>query len=136
MKAAPADAPGADVARRTALAYTAGTLFAIDPLGTVGVALRALPGPMRVAWIAHVQSLLPAGVPWRPVPLHIGDDRLLGGLDLGATLRAGRPMVQRGLLVEADHGVIQLAMAERLLPGTAARLAAVPDTGEVALERD
>ena len=45
-------------------------------------------------------------------------DRLLGGLDLAATLRAGRPMPQRGLLAEADGGVLVLAMAERLAAGT------------------
>jgi hypothetical protein len=32
------------------------------------------------------------------MPLHIGDERLLGGLDLTATLQAGRPVAQRGLL--------------------------------------
>ena len=48
---------------------------------------------------------------------------------------AGRSR-ERGLLAEADGGIVVLAMAERLPPATAARLAAVLDTGEVRLERD
>ncbi len=38
-------------------------------------------------------------------------------------------MAQAGLLAEADGGVIVVPMAERLEPGTAARLAAALDTG-------
>ena len=43
---------------------------------------------------------------------------------------------QQGVLTLADGGVAVLAMAERLAPATAARLAAVLDMQEVALERD
>ena len=56
-------------------------------------------------------------------------DRLLGGLDLAATLSAGRPVAQAGLMAEADGGLIVVPMAERLSPGTAARLAGALDTG-------
>ncbi|HEX8373669.1 MAG TPA: hypothetical protein VF606_00635, partial [Geminicoccaceae bacterium] len=111
-------------------------LFAVDPARTSGVAVRALAGPARDGWLALLRSLLPPGTPVRRVPLHVGDGRLLGGLDLAATLRAGRPIADRGLLAEADGGVLLLAMAERLTGSTAAHLAAVLDTGEVVLERD
>jgi magnesium chelatase subunit D len=117
-------------------ALQAAALFAVDPIGTGGVALRALAGPQRERWLRWLRDALPADVPWRRVPLNIHDARLLGGLDLAATLRAGRPVAQKGLLAEADGGVLLLAMAERLPPGTAARLAAVLDTQEVAMERD
>lgn len=117
-------------------ATMAAALFAVDPLGVGGVSLRAMPGPVRERWLDLARRLLPAGIPWRRLPLHIGDDRLLGGLDLAGTLRSGRPVVLRGALAEADGGVVQLAMAERLTGAAAARLAAVLDTGEVALERD
>ena len=65
----------------------------------------------------------------RRVPLNIADDRLLGGLDLAATLGAGRPVFSRGLLAEAGDGVLMFAMAERLPARTAARLAAATDQG-------
>ena len=93
-------------------------------------------GPQRALWLAALRHGLPAAVPLRRVPLHIADERLLGGLDLAATLQAGRPVAQRGVLAEADGGLLLLAMAERLAAGTAARLCAVLDRGEVQLERD
>ena len=113
----------------------AGALFAVDPAGLKGIVLRARPGPVRDRWLRQLRELLPARTPWRRMPSHIGDDRLLGGLDLSATLRAGRPVAEPGLLAESNGGVLLIAMAERLEPGTAARLAAVLDSGEVAVER-
>jgi len=112
----------------------AAALFAVDPVGT-GVALRALAGPVRVRWLALLRGLLPDGS-MRTVPLNIADARLLGGLDLAATLQAGRPVAERGILAEADGGVVLLAMAERLSPGAAARIAAVMDQGLVVVARD
>jgi magnesium chelatase subunit D len=116
-------------------AVLAAALFAVDPAGTGGVALRARPGPVRDRWLALLGGLLP-DVPRRRIPLHVSDGRLLGGLDLAATLRAGRPVAERGLLAEADGGVVELAMAERVAGSTAAHLTAVLDAREVVLERD
>lgn len=127
-QAAPAE-PSQDAALVAAL-------FAVDPAGLGGVALRASADPGRDQWLALVKALLPAGVPLRRIPLHISDSALLGGLDLAATLQAGRPVSQRGVLAQADGGVVMLAVAERLSAATAARLAAVLDCGEVLLERD
>ncbi|MBK1732792.1 magnesium chelatase subunit D [Thiococcus pfennigii] len=117
-------------------AALAATLLAIDPIGLGGVALRALAGPVRERWLELLQELLSEGTALRRIPLHVTDGRLLGGLDLAATLRSGRPVAERGLLVEADGGVVVLAMAERVSPTTAARLTAALDVGEVVLERD
>jgi magnesium chelatase subunit D len=116
-------------------AALAAALFAVDPVGLGGVALRSAAGPAREQWLANLAALLPAGTAWRRVPLHINDDRLLGGLDLSATLQAGRPIAQRGLLAEADGGIVLLAMAERLSAATAASVAAVLDTRELVAER-
>ncbi|MBK1716644.1 magnesium chelatase subunit D [Thiocystis violacea] len=117
-------------------AVLAAALMAVDPAGTGGVSLRALAGPVRDQWLSIMRDLQPEGTPMRRVPLHVSDGRLLGGLDLAATLNAGRPVAERGLLVEADGGVIELAMAERIAAGTAARLTMAFDSGEVVLERD
>jgi len=111
-------------------------LFAVDPCGLGGVALRSSACQSRDDWLALLKKLLPAGTPQRRIPLNINDAALLGGLDLGATLSAGRPIAQQGVLAHADGGVVLLAMAERLPIATAARLAAVLDTQEVAIERD
>jgi magnesium chelatase subunit D len=110
-------------------------LFAIDPAGLGGVRVRAQAGPVRDAWLALLQTLM-QGRAWKRMPATIGDDRLLGGLDLPATLAAGRAVLQPGLLAEADGGVLVLTMAERLPPSTAARVAQAMDAGEVAIARD
>jgi magnesium chelatase subunit D len=120
----------------TADAALVAVLVSVCPSGLGGVALRAPAGPARDEWLALLKQLLPAHTPMRRIPLNINDTALLGGLDLGATLQAGRPVAQQGVLAQADGGVVLLAMAERLSLGTAARLAAVLDTREVAIERD
>lgn len=117
-------------------ALWAQALLAVDPRGLGGVVLRAGAGPVRERWLAGLRALLPADEAWRRLPGHIADDRLLGGLDLAATLAAGRPVAQRGLLAEADGGLVLVPMAERLNAAVAGRLAAVLDRGEVGFERD
>ncbi len=126
----------ADPVSAWADATLATILFAIDPAGTGGIAVHAHAGPVRDRWLSLSRSLLPPSAPFMRVPIHATDDRLLGGLDLGATLSAGSVVAMRGLLAEADGGVIVLTMAERLSSSTAARIAAAIDRGDVALERD
>ncbi len=111
-------------------------LFAVDPQGLGGMVLRSAATQQRDEWLALLKNLLPAGTPQRRIPLNINDTALIGGLDLGATLNAGRPVAQQGVLANADGGVVLLAMAERVPVGTAARLASVLDTQQVAIERD
>jgi magnesium chelatase subunit D len=117
-------------------AALAAALFAIDPVGTGGVAVRAAWGPARDEWLVRLQAMLPGEVPVRRVPANVSDDRLLGGLDLAATLQAKRPIVERGLLAEADGGLVILSMAERLAPSTVAHLTTALDLGCVVVERD
>lgn len=109
-------------------AVEAMTLFAVDPNGT-GISLRAPAGPVRDAWMAGLEAALPAGTRRRKMPATIGDAALLGGLDLAATLRAGKKIAQPGFLEQADGGVVVAIMAERLPAGTASILAAALDDG-------
>ena len=118
------------------IALRVAALLSADPHGCGGVRLRARPGPVREAWLAAFRAALGKSSPVRRMPPGIADDRLLGGLDLPATLSAGRPVLQRGLLAEAHGGVLIVPMAERLDAGTAARLAACLDTGIAALARE
>ena len=115
-------------------ALIAARLCAIDP-GLGGMVLRG-GGEVREALIAEMRGGLPAGAPLRRMPAHIDDDRLLGGIDLTATLALGRAVSRTGLLAEANGGVVVVPMAERLSDAVAGRLAAVIDTGEVVVERD
>ena len=79
-------------------AETVVALLAVDPLGLGGVCLRARAGPAREAWLAQLRGILPQATAMRRVPVNISDTALLGGLDLAATLRAGRPVALQGLL--------------------------------------
>ena len=117
-------------------AATIAALLAVDPAGLGGVALRAPACAERDAWLALLRDLLPRDTPLRRVPLNISDTALLGGLDLGATLQAGRPVALQGLLAQADGGVLLLAMAERMTAAAAARFGSVLDTHSVRLQRD
>ncbi|WP_018043269.1 magnesium chelatase subunit D [Methylobacterium sp. 88A] len=111
-------------------------LVAVDPHGCGGVVVRAGAGPVRDRWLDIVRENLNPGKPLRRMPAGIAEDRLVGGLDLAATLAAGRPVAQAGLLAEADGGLLVAAMAERMGQGTAAHLAAALDTGRLRVERD
>ena len=117
-------------------AVRAAMLFATDPFGLHGVCLRAQASPVRDQWLTRFRGCLPTAMPVRRLPIHSTEERLLGGLDLAATLAAGRPVAARGVLAETDGGILLLAMAERLPASTAAHLGAVLDTGQVVLERD
>ena len=112
------------------------SLFAVDPGGLGGVCLRSPVHPARDQWLQILRDLLPEAAPLRRVPFNIPDGRLLGGLDLIATLKANRPIAQRGVLADSDGGVVVLAMAERLSTATAARLSAVLDAGEIVMPRE
>jgi magnesium chelatase subunit D len=117
-------------------ALHAAALVAVDPLGLGGATVRAGAGPTRDRWLDALRAALPADTPVRRLPAHVTDDRLLGGLDLAATLRAGRVVAEKGVLAHADGGVVVVPMAERLGASTTAHLATALDRGEVVLERD
>ena len=126
--------------RRWTTAIHAAALLAVDPAGLGGATLRSRAGPARDAWLAAVREMLGdvgdvGDVPWRRLPPGVDGGRLLGGLDLAATLGAGRPVADKGLLAEAAGGVLVVPMAERL-GAAAGPLAAALDLGEVVIERD
>ena len=117
-------------------AALAASLFAIDPVGFGGLRLRARAGAARELFLADLAALLPDGKPLRRMPASISEDRLLGGLDLGATLASGQPIAMRGLLGECDGGVIVAAMAERLPANIIAHVSTALDTGALHVERE
>lgn len=109
-------------------------IAAVDLAGIGGVRLRAGPGPARDEWLDALRAALPDGTPWRRVPSHIGDERLLGGIDLAATLRERQVVVQPGVLAQAHGGAVILAMAERCSVGVASRIAQVVDAHSVVVQ--
>ncbi|MGP3697360.1 magnesium chelatase subunit D [Rhodobacter sp. NSM] len=98
------------------------TLLAVDPVGLKGLWLRARACPLRDRVTAALSAL---PLPVRRIHPTIGDDALFGGLDLAATLSTGSPVIQKGILDEP--AALVLAMAERAMPGLAARLGTALD---------
>ncbi len=116
--------------------FAIAALLAVDPSGLGGVIVGARAGPVRDTWINYLCKLLPAGSPVRKIHPNIADDRLIGGLDLPATLAAGRPIAGCGVLASSDGGIVLLTSAERLGHDTIAKINGAVDTGQVAMERD
>ena len=102
----------------------AAALLAVDPAGLGGAVLRGRPGPERESWLALHRGLCGDRTAERRLPPHIGDEALAGGLDLVATLAAGRPVARMGLLEATAGGTLLLPMAERAGAPLVARLLA------------
>ena len=109
-------------------AVLAARLFALAPQVFKGMVLRG-PGPAREALVAALGE----AIQLRRLPGHVDDERLLGGIDLAASLSAGKPVRQTGLIEEARGGALITGMAERMDGSIAGRLAQALDEGAAAL---
>lgn len=109
-------------------AVLAARLFTLAPRVFKGMVLRGS-SPAREALIVALGQAMPL----RRLPGHVDDERLLGGIDLAASLSAGKPVRQTGLIEEAQGGALIAGMAERMDPGIAGRLAQALDEGHTAL---
>ncbi|WP_017664700.1 magnesium chelatase subunit D [Porphyrobacter sp. AAP82] len=109
-------------------AVLAAQLFVLAPATFKGLTLRGH-SPAREALVAALAEAMPL----RRLPGHVDDERLLGGIDLAASLSAGQPVRQTGLIEEARGGALVAGMAERMDAGIAGRLAQALDEGGTAL---
>jgi magnesium chelatase subunit D len=109
-------------------AVLAARLFTLAPLVFKGMVLRGS-SPAREALVAALGE----SVALRRMPGHVDDERLLGGIDLAASLSAGRPVRQTGLIEEAAGGALIAPMAERIDGSVAGRLAQALDEAGTAL---
>ncbi|MDX2013714.1 MAG: magnesium chelatase subunit D [Myxococcaceae bacterium] len=111
-------------------------LLGVDSAALGGVLVRCWPGPVRDRLVEWARAVLPEGAPMPRLPVHVTEDRLLGGLSLANTLKTGKIVVERGVLPQADGGVVLLPMSERVDPLVAAHLCAALDRHQVVLERE
>lgn len=111
-------------------------LLALMPDRLKGIVVEGAAPEVAGALQDLLTRRMPAPAQTHRMPVSITDDRLIGGLDLAATLTMGRPVAEPGLLVRADGGVLVVPMAERLNGRAAAQLARALDIGEVLTERD
>lgn len=109
-------------------AVLAARLFLLAPRSFKGLVLRG-GSPARAALVAALSEQIAL----RRLPGHVDDERLLGGIDLAASLSAGTPVRQSGLIEEARGGALIAGMAERMDAGVAGRLAQALDDGGAAL---
>lgn len=120
---------GLDVAKQALL------LLAVNP-ALSGAAMAATVGSGKSTLARAFAVLLPDGSPFVELPLNTTEDRLLGGLDLEATLATGRRVVEPGLLAKAHGGVLYIDGMNLLDKGVVAQLLAVMAAGVVRVERE
>jgi len=79
-------------------------LAAVDP-AIGGVLIQGAKGTAKSTIVRSLAALLPSGR-LRTLALGATEDRLVGGLDLEATLTDGTPRFQPGLLAETDGDIL------------------------------
>ena len=111
-------------------------LLAIDPIGLGGAMVRSSDPQLHAKATAFLQALFPRGAAFRKLPSHAGVDRIIGGLDIAASLSTGRSVIESGILAAADGGAVVITSAERLETGKAALVAMAMDDGVIHMQRD
>lgn len=106
-------------------------LFVRNPSLFGGIVLRG-DGPVRDEMVAFAKEAIGKFGPVAKIPSNVDTERLLGGLDLTATLASGQSVLRAGLLDSAAGGVVIVPMAERIQANVAAHIAQAMDGGEVA----
>jgi magnesium chelatase subunit D len=118
------------------LAQQALMLLAVEPR-LQGVVLSAAAGTGKSSLARGMRALLgDETAPFIELPPSVDVENLLGGLNLEATLRTGRMVMQPGVLARAHGGVAYVDGLNLLTDGSANLLLATLDEGEVRLERE
>jgi magnesium chelatase subunit D len=109
-------------------ALIAARLFTLSPSQFGALVVRGS-SPARDALVEALADAFPL----RRMPGHVDDERLLGGIDIAASLAAGRPITQKGLIEEAKGSALIVPMAERMDASVAGRLVQALDDSKTAL---
>lgn len=133
--AVPVSTQADDVAAARARSAAALCVVAVAAHRIGGIVLRDSSAGAQ-QWIAALRARLPHSVRVVRLPSSATDDRIFGGLDLAATIATGSPVAERGVVADADGGVVVIPLIERMPVATQARLGAVLDTGIAQVLRD
>jgi magnesium chelatase subunit D len=109
-------------------AKLAGALLRTKPRAFGGIHIRGGHGPALDAWLSCFDTSTLV-----VIPHHIDVERLIGGIDLAATLAAGKPVHRAGLLREREGALFLLTGGERASMQVAAVLAQSLDAGTISL---
>jgi magnesium chelatase subunit D len=111
-------------------ALLAAACMAVAPNAVRGIQVRASAGPLRDYWLSYYCAL--ARVPFQKIPCTIDDERLIGGIDIAASLTQGKPVKQLGVLASLAGQTLVVAMAERLSQNSATLISQAIDNEEIA----
>lgn len=109
-------------------------LAVVNPL-IGGVLVRGEKGTAKSTMVRALGACLAPGA-LRTLTLSITEDRLIGSLDLEATLADGRPRFQPGLLAEADGGIVYVDEVNLLDDHLAHLVLDAAASGVVVVQRD
>jgi magnesium chelatase subunit D len=101
----------------------------------LGVLLRGDKGAGKTTTARALAELLPKPGRFVNLPIGITEDRLLGGMDLGSTLK-GEPALRPGLVAEANGGVLYVDEVNLLPDHLADALLDAAATGVSTVERE
>src|SRR5580700_6569570 len=101
----------------------------------LSVLLKGDKGSGKSTAARALADILPAGAPFLNLPIGTTEDRLLGGLDLGQALQ-GQASLKRGLIHEADGGVLYIDEVNLLADVLTDELLDVASSGRQYVERD
>jgi len=117
------------------LAKQALMLLAVDPsLG--GVVIPSAVGSGKSTLARAFADILPEGTPFVELPLNVTEDRLIGGVDLEATLASGQRVVQHGVLSKAHKGVLYVDSLSLLDSSAVSHIMDAMSRGAVIVERE
>jgi magnesium chelatase subunit D len=123
------DIVGLDLAKQALM------LLAVDPsLG--GVVIPSAVGSGKSTLARAFSGILPEDTPFIELPLNVTEDRLIGGVDLEATLAAGQRIVQHGVLSKAHKGVLYVDSLSLLDSSAVAHIMDAMSRGAVLVERE
>ena len=123
------DIVGMDLAKQALM------LLAVDPsLG--GVVIPSAVGSGKSTLARAFADILPEGTPFVELPLNVTEDRLIGGVDLEATLASGVRVVQHGVLTKAHGGVLYVDSLSLLDSSAVSHIMDAMSRVEVLVERE
>ncbi len=123
------DIVGMDLAKQALM------LLAVDPsLG--GVVIPSAVGSGKSTLARAFADILPDGTPFIELPLNVTEDRLIGGVDLEATLATGQRVVQHGVLSKAHKGVLYVDSLSLLDSSAVSHVMDAMSRGAVIVERE